>query len=247
MESKTKSVSINDGMRRLYADSDYKPRAFIDSSDTGFIAVHLIERSVAIFASELIGDLLDVGCGLQPYRSYFSKVSSHRACDHDATRGDVDFACPADRIPLGDESLDSILCTEVLEHVPDPLAVWREFHRLLRPGGKVLLTTPMYWPAHELPYDFYRYPEHGLRWQVAESGFELLALVPRGGPWAMWGQVTMHVMQHYFPFRWQRALWSRLILWIDSRCGGPRLTMGWTVLARKTSQSTGATNIENGP
>jgi len=234
MKPIAKTVSIADGMRRLYENRGFKPRAFTDRSDTGFVAVHLIERSIATLAIEMTGDILDVGCGQQPYRSYFRHTTNQKACDYDASRGDVDFACPADCIPLSDASLDSILCTEVLEHVPDPLAVWREFNRLLRPGGKVLLTTPMYWPAHEIPYDFHRFPEHGLRRLVSESGFELIALIPRGGPWAMWGQVTLHVMQHYFPFRLQRSLWSRLILWVDSRCGGPRLTMGWTVLARKT-------------
>lgn len=233
MKTHTPADTAQKGMRLLYADHSFIPRAFTDESDTGYIAVHLIERSIAVLAGELNGDLLDVGCGQQPYRAYFTKVRTHKACDFDADRGNVDFACPADRIPMADGSLDSILCTEVLEHVPDPIAVWNEFHRLLRPGGKVLLTTPMYWPPHELPYDFYRYPEHGLRRLIAESGFDLTAILPRGGPWAMWGQVTLHVMQHYFPFRLQRSIWNRLMLWIDGRCGGPRLTMGWTVLAQK--------------
>jgi len=223
--------------KALYADRSFRPRVFTDKSDISFVAVHLIERSIALLAPEIEGDMLDVGCGQQPYLSYFEHVAGKRACDFDASRGNVDFACSADRIPLEDGSLDSILCTEVLEHVPDPLAVWKEFHRLLRPDGKVLLTTPMYWPAHELPYDFYRYPEHGLRYLVSQSGFELLALVPRGGPWALWGQVTLHVMQHYFPFRWQMALWNRITLWVDRRCGGPRLTLGWTVLARRLSEA----------
>lgn len=225
--------SVAKGLQWLNADTAFTPKAFDDPTNHGFIAVNLIERSIALLAPELVGDFLDVGCGAQPYLSYFGHVASHKACDFDPQRGDVDFACPADKVPLPDASVDSILCTEVLEHVPDPMAVWCEFFRLLRPGGRVLLTTPMYWPPHELPYDFYRYPEHGLRRLIAESGFELLAILPRGGPWAMWGQVTLHVWQRFFVFAWQRSLWSRLILAVDRKTKAPRITMGWTVLARK--------------
>jgi 2-polyprenyl-3-methyl-5-hydroxy-6-metoxy-1,4-benzoquinol methylase len=129
--------------------------------------------------------------------------------------------------------MDSILCTEVLEHVPDPLAVWKEFHRLIRPGGKVLLTTPMYWPPHELPYDFFRYPEHGLRRLVEDSGFRLLAIIPRGGPLAFWGQATIHVWQPFFRLGALRTIWNKSLLALDRRSGKPRITMGWTVLAEK--------------
>src|SRR5262249_25084926 len=150
-------------LRALYADENFHPRAWTDSSDHAFINNHLIERSISLLAPRLGGELLDVGCGQQPYASYFNHVARKRACDFNAKRGSVDFECPADRIPLPDHALHSILNTEGLEHVPEPLAVWREFHRLLRGGGHVLLTTPMYWPTHEEPYDFYRYPEFGLR------------------------------------------------------------------------------------
>lgn len=229
----TTEPSIRRGFSRLHGDRSFVARAFTDPGDTGHIAVHLLERSIALLSGELRGELLDVGCGLQPYRAYFTSATKHMACDFDAERGEVDFACPADKVPLPDGSLDSILCTEVLEHVPEPMAVWKEFHRLLRPGGKVLLTTPMYWPPHELPYDFHRFPEHGLRRLVRESGFELLEILPRGGAWALWGQVTLHALQRFFPFHWQRALWNRMILSIDRQASTPRLTLGWTVLAQK--------------
>ena len=184
--------SLQFALRDLYSNRVFRPRAWKDSTDHAYIDIHLIERSIALLSEELTGELLDVGCGRQPYAEYFGHVARKRACDFDAKRGDVDFACPADDIPLPDASLDSILCTEVLEHVPDPLAVWREFNRLLKPGGKVLLATPMYWPGHEEPYDFYRYTGFGLRRLASDSGFEVVTILPRGGIWAFFGQVLLH-------------------------------------------------------
>lgn len=230
-------ATVKAGLQRMYGDSAFQAKVFTDTSDHGFIAVSLIERSISLLAKELSGDFLDVGCGTQPYLAYFQHVSKKTACDFDANRGNVDFACPADQVPLPNTSVDSILCTEVLEHVPNPMAVWKEFHRLLRPGGKVLLTTPMYWPPHELPYDFYRYPEHGLRRLIDQSGFRLLAIIPRGGAFAFWGQATMHVWQPFFRIRAMRSIWNRLILWIDRKGSSARITVGWTVLAEKSPDS----------
>jgi SAM-dependent methyltransferase len=226
-------ITAKEGLDQLYCNTSFVPRVFTSSSEHGFIGVHLIERSIAILAPELRGDFLDVGCGTQPYRPYFGHIEKITACDFDASRGNVDFSCPADKIPLDDMCMDSILCTEVLEHVPNPLAVWNEFHRLLRPGGKVLLTTPMYWPPHELPYDFFRYPEHGLRRLIDDSGFRLLSIIPRGGPLAFWGQATLHVWQPFFRLRFIRSIWNHSLLALDRRSRKPRLTLGWTVLAQK--------------
>ncbi len=219
--------------RALYAAELRHPVAWQDASDHAFIGIHLIERSIAGLARRLSGELIDVGCGRQPYRSYFQHATRIVTCDFDGARGQVDFTCPAHAIPVRAGSFDSVLCTEVLEHVPDPLAVWREFHRILRPGGHVLLATPMYWPPHEQPYDFYRYPEHGLRYLASTAGFEILEFWPRGGRWAMLGQVGMHVLGHYLKLRVMRRAWNRFFLWADRARNNPDLTLGWTMLAKK--------------
>jgi SAM-dependent methyltransferase len=117
------------------------------------------------------------------------------------------------------------------------LAVWREFHRILRPGGRVLLSTPMYWPSHEVPYDFYRYPEHGLRYLATAAGFEVEKIIPRGGMWAFLGQAAMHVGGHYFKLRLMRRFWNRLWLRIDRLRCNPSNTIGWTILALKPGGS----------
>jgi SAM-dependent methyltransferase len=228
--------SVNElrpALRALYASQLQNPASWNNASDHSFIAIHLIERSIAGLSKRLHGELIDVGCGRQPYRSYLSHATRIVACDFDGARGKVDFTCPAHAIPVAAESFDAVLCTEVLEHVPDPLAVWREFHRILRPGGKVLLTTPVYWPPHELPYDFYRYPEHGLRYLATTAGFEVKELWPRGGRWALLGQVGMHVLGHYLKLRVLRRAWNSLFLWVDRKRNSPDFTLGWTILAVK--------------
>jgi ubiquinone/menaquinone biosynthesis C-methylase UbiE len=219
-------------LRRLYSTPPLR-RAWNDDGNNSFIGIHLVERSIALLAPELSGDLLDVGCGTNPYSKYFQHVRSKRNCDYSAERGTVDFVSSAVALPIKDNSFDAILCTEVLEHVPDPLATWREFYRVLRPNGKVLLSTPMYWPSHEQPYDFYRYPEHGLRYCGEQSGFFVRELIPRGGVWALWGQVTLQVMPQYFRLRAQRRFWSHTVLALDRwRCNA-KITLGWTMLAEK--------------
>lgn len=227
------SDDLQPALRSVYASHMQDPPCYSDKSDVGYLGVHLIERSIAGLAPRLKGDLIDVGCGTQPYKNYYSGTRRIVACDFDAKRGNVDFACPAHAIPVAAESFDSVFCTEVLEHVPDPLAVWREFHRILRPGGRVLLSTPMYWLPHELPYDFYRYPEHGLRYLATTAGFEIEELWPRGGRWAFLGQVGMHGLHHYLKLRIMRRMWNTFFLWADRKRCNPDMTLGWTILAVK--------------
>ena len=222
-----------EALRDLYADQNFRPRTWLDSADAAYPGILLIERSLARVEHELTGEFLDVGCGRQPYANYFAHVARKRTCDFDASRAGIDFACPADRIPLPDASLDSILCTEVLEHVPDPVAVWREFARLLKPGGKVLLTTPMYWPSHEEPHDFFRYTAFGLRHLAGEAGFDTLKLYPRGGVWAFFAQAIQHSIPQYLRFRWQRRWINHSLLAIDRWRCNPRVTIGWTILAQR--------------
>ncbi len=206
----------------------------IKKCNNGFLAVDCIERSIFLLASEVKGRLLDVGCGDQPYRKFFEdSCKSILACDYEASKPGIDFACPAHAIPQEDQSFDSILCTEVLEHVPDPAAALKEFCRLLAPRGKLLLTAPCYWPPHELPYDFFRYPSHGLIELMEANGFRIDRFLPRGGQWAFLGQVGSHVLNRHLARPPLQSIWNSVFQAIDRKRLNPSISLGWAVLASK--------------
>src|SRR4051812_33310797 len=109
--------------------------------------------------------VLDLGAGDAPYRELFAhadyKTHDWAASVHEGAR-DADYVGSADALPIDDASMDAVVCTQVLEHVPAPLAVLTEINRILRPGGSVFLTAPLTWELHELPHDYFRYTGPGL-------------------------------------------------------------------------------------
>ncbi len=130
--------------------------------------------SVSRNASELTGELLDVGCGTKPYAKLFD-VKSYCGLEIDSQRtrvlGVADRYYDGQKFPFADNSFDSVLCNQVLEHVFNPREFLNEIHRVLRPGGKLLLTVPFVWDEHEQPFDFARYSSYGLNFVLTQGGF----------------------------------------------------------------------------
>ncbi len=126
-------------------------------------------------------DVLDVGAGIAPFRELFAHAH-YLTCDWEQSGYDevVDIRAPASAIPVDDASFDVVLCTEVLEHVPEPRVVLNELRRILRPGGLLLVTVPFVWFLHEEPHDYYRYTVHGLRFLFDGAGFDELEIEPLG-------------------------------------------------------------------
>jgi SAM-dependent methyltransferase len=85
--------------------------------------------------------------------------------------GDITYVCDLTQIPAPDSHYDLVLCTQVLEHVPEPKPVLQELFRVLKPGGAIWLTAPLFYEEHDIPFDFYRYTQYGLRHLLQTSGF----------------------------------------------------------------------------
>ena len=92
-----------------------------------------------------VNNLLDVGGKGKPYASFFSCVANHYVLDM-APSGSVDVVGDARNMPFSDASMDVILITQVLEHVPEPIAVISEIRRVLKPGGTLLLSVRLFSP-----------------------------------------------------------------------------------------------------
>lgn len=109
--------------------------------------------------------VLDIGAGGSPYGKmiaakgykYFSQDFQQLNDDQirEGSYSKIDYVCNAENLPIDDESFDIIICTEVLEHVPDPSKVIKEMVRVLKKGGRIVITIPRISPAHQLPYCYY--------------------------------------------------------------------------------------------
>ena len=130
------------------------------------------------------GRLLDVGCGHSPYRRLFTKVHRYIGLDTLPIGRRMDVCGDALALPFRDEVFDTVLCNQVLEHVPEPGQLLREIGRVLKPAGALLLTAPQTWGLHHEPHDFYRYTKYGLRYLVEASGFRVIEIEPTCGLWA---------------------------------------------------------------
>lgn len=129
------------------------------------------------------GDLLEVGAGLSPYSATLAEVADRvTTLDIEDRSGTVDLIGDVQSMPeVGDETFDTVLCTQVLEHVPDPARAVREIARVLRPGGCLIATVPHLSMIHEAPHDYFRFTEYGLTYLCQEADLVVERLVPTGG------------------------------------------------------------------
>lgn len=206
----------------------------------------LLLQQVERHAKELHGKLLDIGSGRsRRYDALFRHVSSYRTLDRDAS-WKPDLIGSAENIPLPNASVESILCTQVLEHVPHPAKAVIEMFRVLSKGGSCLLTVPQENELHEEPHDYFRYTKYGLQALLEEAGFTIEAMDPRGGYHAMMMQIRIrHLVNTWKPYERRWAMWilapltlllTKYALWRDRFCHHPAAklhTIGWCVLAKK--------------
>jgi len=177
------------------------------------------EQAIAIPAGSHV---LDAGAGIGQYRSLFAHCV-YKTQDFGQEPGTVgkytqlDYESDITSIPVDDSTFDVVLCTEVLEHVPEPIQTVKELARILRPGGKLLVSAPLASFLHQEPYHFYGgYTPWWYRKFLPQTGLEVISIEPNQGFFSWFGQESQRFSALIDPRRTTRTGWR----W-------PLLTLFW--------------------
>jgi SAM-dependent methyltransferase len=213
-----------------------------------FIPRKLLRDAVREFGARLDGRMLDVGCGSQQYRKFLG-CREYFGIEWSADKRPPVVA-DVTQIPFCDGAFDSALCTEVLEHLPEPGRCLSEIHRVVKPGGSVFFTVPMTVHTHSEPYDFYRYTAFGLRYLLEKHGFEITTLRRLGGVVSVMASRGINLGCEAMSDRLDRSALKRIrrqlvmplaaggslaLYWLSRLMDGiePRDAIGWAAMCRR--------------
>ena len=203
--------------------------------------------------------VLDVGAGTCRYRKDFSHCNYkthdfkryegylNDKNDKEGRYGEIDYISDITAIPVPDNSYDVVLCTEVLEHVPEPIAALQEMSRILKPGGRLLITAPLGSGLHQIPYHFYGgFTPYWYRHFCPKYGLSVVEVVPNGGFFKLLAQectrvawtMPQHEHLHGNNKEMIRALFEevlpRFLFELEERCMIEQFTVGYHVEAMKS-------------
>jgi SAM-dependent methyltransferase len=157
-----------------------------------FIAAHATDRPT-----------LDIGAQNGPYAALFPR---RVGLDIRAGAG-VRIIGDAQALGVRDAAFDVVLCTEVLEHLREPQQAIDEMFRVLKPGGRLLLTTRFLFPIHDAPDDYFRYTKYGLRYLLRR--FDVLELQEETDAVGTLAVLLQRIGMQAQTLRWTplRAIW----------------------------------------
>lgn len=223
----------------------------IKSADNSYLVYkYLIPALEQAIKKNATGNVIDLGCGNKPYLSLFQgRIDSYVGCDFVQNQfNSVNTICNVCKVPFPDAQFDTCFTTQVLEHVKEPQEMISEAFRLLKPGGKLILSAPLYWPEHGEPYDYSRFTRYGLDELLTKTGFTNIQITENGGAWATAGQSIAHAFMYStrknLLFRILRFIFyrlsfirisNRLFSYLDRKDYNPVNTMNYVVVAEKST------------
>jgi len=183
-------------MRRLVGDPVRNPAETADvDADINFSAYWrddwVANRAASVPAGAKV---LDAGAGQCRYKPLFAHTQYHAQdfAQYEGTSqgplqetwnyAPLDYVCDITKIPVDDGTFDAVICTEVLEHVPDPISAVRELCRVTCEGGRLFISAPLGSGIHQEPYHFFGgFSPYFYQKYLADFGCEVVEIKPIGG------------------------------------------------------------------
>lgn len=211
-----------------------------------FVVSVEIKHHEAMIREHARGMLLDMGCGNVPFYEVYKDLVDDNVCVdwensfHENIFLDR-FVDLNKEVPLESASFDTILLTDVLEHVAEPQLLMREISRLLKVDGKALISVPFLYLLHEEPHDYYRYTEHALRKFCADNDLTVVSLTAYGGaPEVLLDIIAKHLTFSPFLSRIHFIVSTRLVSLPFARRISDRKSrlfpLGYCLVAQKTKE-----------
>lgn len=164
-------------LKKIYMKEQFNPKYLGLFVNPFYFARKGLYLHISELITNLNGKLLDVGCGYKPYQS-LCNVSEYIGLEIDdegnRNHNHADAFYDGKVIPFENNTFDSILSSEVFEHVFNPNDFLKEINRVTKMNGMLLMSVPFVWDEHEQPYDYARYTSFGLKYILNENGFEVV-------------------------------------------------------------------------
>lgn len=184
-----------------------------------FIINSLVFETVQKAQKLAKGDLIDLGCGRQPYRSLFiDKVKSYTAVDHPQvsklypSHQKPDILADIHSLPFRDHSYDTAVMFEVLEYLENPGLALSEINRVLKSNGTLIFSTPFMYGIHDAPHDRYRLTQTALSETLKNTGFKVIKTTPLGNFWQFWFQsLSVYIFKSCQRMLSSKSLFTKII------------------------------------
>lgn len=182
------------------------PKSFRPGLNNPFYFIRrALLKKVEEYAPKLEGKLLDFGCGSKPYQSLFINVKEYIGLDyegagHSHKDESIDVFYDGKKIPFTNDHFDSLFASEVFEHLFNLEEMIPEIKRVMKKGGKILITCPFVWNEHEIPIDYARYTQFALKHLLEKNGFTILSQDKSGDfTMALYQMKMVYTSQHFIP------------------------------------------------
>ena len=163
-----------------------KPDVFI--THMNYLNYRWLKKGILNSKRYIKGVCLDIGSGNSPYKKYLiNQIDEYIAVDKQETHKHM-FSNSKEKfkdadiknLPFKDNYADTILLTQVLEHIDDPFKALDEVYRVLKKDGILILSVPFIYQTHAAPYDFYRFSEFALRNIIKKYEFKEIEFIHQG-------------------------------------------------------------------